>query len=287
MPRRALASVLAVVVLAAAGPALAWSEAGHRVIGQIAYARLTAEARRAVDALIVQSRAPGPASEPSCPVATLADAAVFLECVDGIRAFNDLRRLHYEAAPLCGAADRAGYCKDGECASEGLKRALATLADPAAPPATRLLALQVAAHVMGDLHQPMQMIDNRDDRGADIRVTLPGTSDRRMNLNRVWDEVLPALAVGSGELGARFLEPMVADNEAAWSRGGVDSWAAETQGLARSIYQGLPERPECGRRPRNPEALDRGYLQSATRTAREQLAKAGLRLAAALNATLR
>jgi len=69
--------------------------------------------------------------------------------------------------------------------------------------------------------------------------------------------------------------------------GDVDAWAAETQGVARQIYARLPEPPECGKRPRNPEVLDRGYVSAAVPQAREQLAKAGIRLATLLNATLR
>jgi hypothetical protein len=212
---------------------------------------------------------------------------MFVECVDGIRRYGDLRRLHFDEAPLCGAPDKADYCKNGLCASEAVKRAAAVLGNPLAPPPDKLFALQQLTHFVADIHQPFDMIDNRDDRGADIRVSLPGSSDRRLNLNGVWQEHLAALAVGSGELGPRFIEPMASNNETAWSRGSVDDWAAETQQLARALYARLPEPPECGRRPRNIEILDRGYVLSGTNTVREQLAKAGVRLATVLNATMR
>lgn len=270
--------------LALAGPAAAWSEAAHRTIADIAYPRLTPEARRAVDRLLADSAL---LAETGCPSGTLSDAAVFVDCVDGIRRYNSLRPLHFEEAPLCGVPNKADFCKNGQCASEAVKRAAALLADPAALPADKLFALQQLAHFIGDLHQPLDMVDNRDDRGADIRVSLPGSSDRRLNLHGVWENTLPALAVGSGELGARFIEPLAADNESAWGRGSVDQWADETRLLARAVYERLPERPECGRRPRNVEILDRGYVLSGVNTVREQLAKAGLRLATVLNASLR
>lgn len=285
MSKRILSACVALFAgLALAGPAGAWSEPAHRTIAEIAYPRLTPEARRAVDRLLADGSL---LAEAGCPSATLADAAVFVDCVDGIRRFNNLRRLHYEEAPLCGVPNKADFCKNGECASEAVKRAAAVLADPAALPGDKLFALQQLAHFIGDLHQPLEMVDNRDDRGADIRVSLPGSSDRRLNLHGVWDSTLPALAVGSGELGARFIEPLAADNETAWSRGGVDEWAEETRLLARAVYERLPERPECGRRLRNVAVLDRGYVLSGVANVREQLAKAGLRLAAVLNATLR
>jgi len=284
MMKRALAALAALICLAAAQPAAAWSEPGHRVIAEIAYARLTPEARAGVDDLIAQG---GLSGEPSCPVYTLADAAVFVACVDGIRQYNDLRRLHYEAAPLCGAVNKNDYCRNGQCASEAVKAAIGVLANPFLPVADRLFALQQLAHFLGDLHQPHNMIDNRDNRGESIRVSLPGSSDRGLNLYRVWDEVLPALAVGSGELGASFIEPLAENNDAVWRAGNIDDWALETQQLARSLYARLPEPPECGRRPRGTPALDRTYVAAGVATVREQLAKSGVRLAAVLNAVLR
>lgn len=264
--------------------AAAWTEPAHRTIAEIAAARLTPEARAAVNALLSESRISG---EPSCPVASLADAAAYVDCVDGIRRFNNLRKLHYEAVPLCGVPDKNSYCKDGQCVTEAIKRASVVLADPLAPRADKLFALEQLAHFIGDLHQPFQMVDNKDERGEDVRVALPGTSDRRMNLHRVWDENLPAMAVGSGELGAAFVAPLAEQNEAAWSRGGIDQWANETHQLGKALYARLPEPAVCGKRPRDTLLLDRAYVQSGTNTVREQIAKAGLRLAAVLNATFR
>lgn len=281
---RLAAAALAWLSLAAfAPPAAAWGELGHRVVANLAFERLTPAAKRQVDGLLREAAVSG---EPSCPVASLADAAVFPDCVNGLRRFNDLRRLHGDAAPFCGAPVKADYCKDGQCASEAIKRALAVLADPAAPAAARLLALEQAAHFMGDLHAPLQMIDNRDERGEEIRIVLPGSSDRRLNLHDFWETIVLAPALGGEEIGVRYLEP-IARSGRGWDTGDVDAWAAETQALARRIYARLPEPPQCGRNPRQPEALDRSYVLAAVPVAREQLAKAAIRLATVLNATLR
>jgi len=281
--RRVALALLGLAGASFAGPALAWGDLGHRVVADLAYERLTPAAKRQVDALLHESVVSG---EPSCPVASLADAAVFADCVDGVRRFNDLRKLHYDAVPFCGTPVKADYCKDGLCASEAAKRALAALADPAQPPAVRLLALEQAAHFLADLHQPLDMIDNRDDRGGEIRVVLPGSSDRRLNLHLFWNEIVLAPALGGEEIGVRYLEP-IARSGRGWDTGDIDAWAAETQALARQIYVRLPEPPQCGRNPRAPESLERGYVMTAIPLVREQLAKAGIRLATALNAALR
>ena len=279
-------AVLALVVLAGAvmaQPAFAWSELGHRVVADLAYARLTPEAKVQVDTLIAGGALTG---EPSCPVATLADASVFPDCVDGIRKYNELRKLHDEAQPFCPADAKRDPCKDGECVSGAVKRAIAALGDPMATPAAKLYALENLTHFIADLHQPLDMIDNRDDRGREIRVALPGSSDKHLNLHDFWNDQIVALAIGSEDLGARWLQPVAIAGQH-WDEGGVDAWGAETTALARTLYSHLPEPPMCGRNPRNPEALDRGYVSAAVPVAREQLAMAAVRLASVLNATLR
>ena len=281
---RTIAVALAALAsLAQAGPAAAWSDLGHRVVADLAYARLTPEAKTQVDALIAEAPASG---EPSCPVASLSDASVFPDCVEGIRRYNELRRLHQEAQPLCGAQSRIDPCKDGQCASAAVKRAQASLADPAAPPATRLYALEQLTHFMADLHQPLDMIDNRDDWGRDIRIVLPGSSDKHLNFHDFWNDQIVAVAVGSEDLGVRWLQPVELAGQR-WDEGGVDAWAAETSALGRDLYAHLPDPPMCERNPRNPEVLDRGYVMAAVPVARQQLAKAAVRLATLLNMTLR
>lgn len=281
--RRAALALTGLCAAALASPALAWGDLGHRVVADLAYERLSPAAKRQVDQLLLEAPVSG---EPSCPVATFAEAAVFVDCVDGVRRYNELRRLHFEAAPLCGPPVKADYCKDGNCATEAIKRAVAVLSDPAQPAAARLYALEQIAHFVADLHQPTNMIDNRDSRGSDIRIVLPGSSDRKLNFHDFWNDVLLAPALGGEEIGVRYLEP-IARSGRGWDVGDVDSWARETQGLARQIYARLPEPPQCGREPKTPERLDVGYVMAAVPQAREQLAKAGIRLATLLNVTLR
>lgn len=281
--RRVALALSVVVATAWSAPAFAWSELGHRVVADLAYARLTPEAKVQVDTLIAGGALTG---EPSCPVASLADAAAFPDCVEGIRKYNELRKLHEESQPLCPAQARGDPCKDGQCASAAVKKARAALADPMTTPEGKLYALENLAHFIADLHQPLDMIDNRDDRGRDVRIVLPGSSDKHLNLHDFWNDQIVAVAVGSEELGDRWLQPVARAGQR-WDEGGVDAWAAETSALGRSIYAHLPEPPMCGRNPRNPEVLDRGYVAAATPVAREQLAKAAVRLASVLNATFR
>ena len=285
---RAAAIALGVLGLTAfaAGPAAAWSDLGHRAIAELAYGRLTPQAKAKVDGLIAASGASG---ESSCPVASLADAATYLSCVEDIGKYSAYRRLHYDAIPFCGPPPpKPQYCRKNQCASEALKQALGVLRDPQTPAAGQLLALEEVAHLVGDLHQPLNMIDNDDDHGERIRVSLPGSSEKRLNLHDAWDQTFVAVAVGSLSTGLPYLEPLARAGARNWSQGTVDDWALETHRTAvEVIYNRLPEPPQCNRNPKAPEILDRAYVSTATPLVREQLAKAGVRLALVLNDVLR
>lgn len=281
----AAAAAALAAALALAGPAAAWDELGHRAVAELASERLTPVARTEIANLISAAGR----TEPSCPVYSLGDAAAFMSCVSDLGKYSALERIHYDARPFCPPPKPVDYCRNGQCASEALKRAVAVLRDRQQPAAARLAALEQVSHLVADLHEPTSMIDNRDDQGGRLRVILPGASEKaRLSLRDFWEANLPALAVGSLETGLPYLRPIAARGAAGWSRGDIDAWATETHILAsEQVYAGLPEVPVCNRLPKAPELLDRAYVSAAVPTAREQLAKAGVRLAVVLNDALR
>lgn len=272
----ALAVLTALVSLPA--PALAWGELGHRVVADLAYQHLKPTAKARVDAILA-ARA---VREPGCGIVTFADAAAFPECVKGVGKYRRYARLHIDNISIC--EPRPDYCKNGECASGAAKRALATLRNPLSTPEQQGLALAEAAHFIGDLHEPMNTADNRDSQGEKLRVSLPGSANKDLNLHDVWEEQLVAVAVGSEELGARYLRPIADAHQEEWSLGDPDSWTAETHNVAKAFaYARLPMAPVCGKRYVNNQGLDRVYIIDATAVVRDQLARAAVRLAAAMN----
>ena len=291
MSRRILSLIAGVfaLVLLAPPPALAWSELAHRAVADLAYERLTPETRNAINQIITQASAVPKVQEPGCMIRTLADAAAFPHCVDelGVRRFNNLEKLSYDAIPICGQVDKTNYCKNGQCASEAVRAAINILRNPAALPQERLLALAQVSNFLAALHQPLDAADNKDARGTRIRVSLPGSGKAKLNLHDVWDDQLVATAVGSEEVGVPYLAALALDNGGGWERGDLDAWGDETHRLATAfVYPRLPEPPMCGKTPNGVQALDRAYLSAAVPVVRQQLAKAGVRLAVVLNDAL-
>lgn len=275
--------IAALLLVLPATRAAAWGSEGHRIVAALAYDRLTPRARETVDTLIAHSAEQG---TPSCPVATLMDAATWPDCVRPLhQRFDYLAAMHYEDVPLCETPPKVRYCPDGKCITEETKRAISILKDAARSPADRLQALEEIAHFVGDMHQPLHAMDNGDRGGNLVQVTVQG---RATNLHHVWDVEVLENAVGTSEAAAEtVLRPLIAANARQWSGGRIDDWLAESHGLARTyVYPSLVQPPMCGQ-PAPPQAITPAYLDGAAPIVRQQLAKAAIRLAKVLNQTLK
>ena len=169
-------------------------------------------------------------------------------------------------------------CPDDNCVVAKIDQFAKLLADRSALPTQRLEALKFVVHFVGDLHQPFHVADNHDRGGNEIVVTFNG---RKANLHAIWDTALLAPAVQGDERGyALKLARSITPGElAAWSTGTTVDWANDTHAFAvRTVYGSLPH--AGGDLPPN-------YAAEALSLADQQLRKAGVRLAATLNAALR
>ncbi len=295
---RAAAFVLA---LLAAHAAWGWGDAGHQIVATIAYARLGKAARAEVDALL----------------ATDADALTASDFVSRSTWADRFRdhdrattRVHYEATRRWhfvdielddGSLDAA--CRGhpplpaGTAASEGAVEACivdkieqfrAELHAPATPPAERLLALKFLIHFVGDLHQPLHASDHRDAGGNAVPV-LWGDLAAAQNLHAYWDRrVVQLLGSDPKAAGAALNRAITPAQVRAWSRGAPGDWAIEAWAQAKSVaydFRGLSMVPD--EHGTEVLELDAAYEQRALAAVREQLMRAGVRLARLLNAALR
>ena len=277
--------------LVTAGTASAWDAQGHRLTANLAYERLTPAAKTAVRSLIAKDAVH---RVDKCPVASLADAAVWPDCVRGLPEFDWLRPMHYDDIPLFGRENKATYCPEGQCASASIEAAIATVKNQSLPDKKRLLALYEIAHLVGDIHQPLHAADNGDQGGNAVRVIYLGETEhfdefkRRMvpyNLHFIWDTSLVANALGND--GRQQIETLANQHALEWSKGDADAWAMEAHEVAVDFaYGGAGVRFEPGRAPADAVNIGRDYVNASEPIVREQLAKAGVRLAVVLNSAL-
>jgi hypothetical protein len=294
MRSRAVAA-MAVIWTLWAHPALGWGGDGHRIIGHIAFERLTERARAQVAALL------GPDD-------TLANACAWAdEVARRDRRYTFARPLHFididpdatvvaldqESCPTAGDGSR-------QCIVAAIRQFTERLADTRLLTEERLVALRFLAHFVGDLHQPLH-VSHPDGRGGN--TVYVWTQGRRIRLHTLWDsgfveadERERAERAGEGDprawqplaavlardvsaidvrLAARAVgAPTAADLGAASERAAL-TWATESLAISKN---------ERLFRPKQEASVLAPEIDEATLLAERQLRVAGVRLAALLNA---
>jgi hypothetical protein len=250
-------------------PALAWGPEGHEIVAHIAAGELTPRARAEVAALLG-----GPAEAMMVTGANWAD-----EIRD---ARPQTTAWHFVDIEL----DHPGYqatrdCPRDDCVVAQIDRQRAIAADRRQPRARRAEALLFLVHLSGDVHQPLHAIDDHDRGGNEISVRL---GQRRTNMHHVWDtSMVEALGDNAAVIAGNIAAQASPVQKAAWQGGTPAGWANETFGVARQeIYQRLGP---VGRY--RPVFLPRSYFADEAPVVREQLARAGYRLAWLLNGMFR
>lgn len=271
-----LAPVLVLAVVLAPSAARAWSANGHRVVGLVAEQHLNGDTRRALRELVGDQ--------------DLGEVGLYLDAErDRLRReLPGSDKWHYDNRPVCDSnATAERWCAAGDCASQAYGRWLAVLGDRTASREQRTLALRIVVHLLGDVHQPLHTGDNGDRGGNDMNVDMGGNAQPR-TLHGWWDrEVVDrALRGGSERALARRLASERRRDVRRLQAGTLASWMQESYEIARDrIYARIPSFA-CGSKSPFVVRLAPEERDAAAGIARERLARAGIRLAGVLNATL-
>jgi hypothetical protein len=254
--------------------ASAWGNLGHRITGTVAESLLTATARRQVRALLGEE--------------SLAVAATYMDTqrMNLSERWPAADQWHYDNQPVCG--NRPTPCPYANCATRKSEEFRKLLADRRASTRERAMALRLLIHLVGDIHQPLHMADNADRGGNKIYVKLREGGER-YTLHEVLDTVLIKDFIGpqrtrdyAMSLTHRY-QPQLNN----WQRGGIAEWAQQSHELAAKHSYGELPGFACNASNDQTILLPNAYLQDARQYLPEQLAKAGARIAAVLNATLK
>ena len=247
--------------LLTAASCFSWLDKGHRIVGLIAEANLTAEARKTIEEIL-----PGNT--------TLADAAVWPDH-EG-RSIRDFNPLHYVSILENGVGyDQGRDCPERNCMVEALKWFSTVIADKNAPIMVRRVALYYVAHLVGDMHQPLHAGRAGDRGGGDISVTYRGQTT---SLHFFWDTNLVDLETGTEEeIAKRLVANLTEEERLKWQGGDPTQWTNESLVLVRSHAYNIGPSGE----------LSDDYVEKARPIVRVRLAQAGIRLAWLLNAALK
>jgi hypothetical protein len=308
-----------------AGSAYGWGCEGHQMIALIARAHLTPEASAAVDRLLRENPI-DPTLNRFCkdrPTDLMADSATW---ADDARNIEKTGEWHYIDIPLAvntGAVPESDALKWCPALADGRPGCILTaidyewniLRDGKQTGAARVKALRYLIHFLGDLSQPLHATDNHDRGGNCTAITFfPASnpdSEKPKNLHAIWDYELLARDLAATKTTqpeyARKLDESFSADWDAWGQSKTDipGWVWESHKLAGSVAYGdlkprIPVEPatagladQAGCDTERDKvaglhiAIGDEYAADAIPVIREQLAKAGYRLAGLLNQTFK
>jgi len=168
-----------------------------------------------------------------------------------------------------------------DCIVDKIDEFSAELENPATRDPERRLALQYLLHFVGDVHQPLHAGDDHD-RGGNLKIAtaagiVPNT------LHHDWDtEFVARLGSGATAIAGQLIADVTDAQRAQWAAGSAADWARESFEVAKHHSYGLLPAADG---PHH-YTLSAAYIADATRVTREQLSKAGVRLALVLNRAL-
>jgi hypothetical protein len=314
------AAILLLLLVLPNAQAFGWGCAGHQTVALVALSQLNASASAKVHELLQGQ--PLPAIHRFCGATSLdvfADVATWADDERDVR--KQTGNWHFLDIPLgASRGDLATFCDPVTgCVTRVLNTQLDVLRSGKGSRQDQANALMFVVHFFGDLHQPLHDTTNND-RGANcIPVTFFGQKPKLTdvagegytpNLHGVWDTEFPMRIGKIGDKSRdddvkRFAAQLTSEFSAeikTWQRAPVDldQWAWDSHELAVTIAYGeLPtfvpvEKPQSiqtcaddnnvgNRMKALNEDLEEPYLGSVTPVIKQQLAKAGTRLAMVLN----
>jgi hypothetical protein len=281
---RRLILALGLLLAALPSPAFAWWEYGHRTVGAIALRTVQPRTRAAIRMLLAHSRQ---LDTPTCPAATIEEAAVWPDCVKTLGdRFSYAYSWHFQDVDICKPFDLHSACAGGNCVSAQIARAQRMVADRALPVRERLMALIFLVHFTGDLHQPLHGAEHDGDQGGN-KLRLAYGAIPRTNLHAVWDGLLADRAISTAPAGAAgLLSEVPATERKAMAAGTVEDWSRESWQLARDqAYGGVAPDLCANGVPAHPK-LTEARIEELLPVVRRQIVRGGLRLARLLDEAL-
>jgi hypothetical protein len=278
------------------GSAHAWGDEGHEIIALIAAHYLEPAVRAKVDAILAADETHLTPDTQIDQEATWADKWRDSDRNTTKVRYNRTRQWHYVDQELDGPdlqtacfgrpplpeTTPASRGPEADCIVDKIDEFTAELKNPLTSKQEQRLALQFLLHFVGDLHQPLHAGDDHDRGGNLKRVSAPGIASD--NLHHYWDTEFVARLGSSATSVAQQLIANISDAERVqWARGTAADWARESFIVAKSQAYGMLPAADSSRH----YLLSTAYVSDATTVTRQQLSRAGVRLAFVLNHALR
>ncbi len=232
-----------------------WGQTGHRATGKIAENHLSKRAKRAIENLLDGQ--------------SLAFVSTYADDIKSDNAFRKYYTWHFINFPLDSNYKDSKKNPAGDLYT-GIQTCIRKLQDKDVSKKDKAFYLKMLVHLVGDLHQPMHIGQEEDRGGNRIQVQW---FNQKTNLHSVWDtKMIEGFNMSYLELAANATK-LSKRQEAAIAQGTVLDWIEETHVLTKKIYASVEKNDKLSYR----------YSYDYLETARTQIQKGGIRLAALLN----
>jgi nuclease S1 len=295
-------TVLLLVLLLLAPTAQPWGVTGHHIVAIIAEQRLTPATREKIRALLdngkysivdISTCADQLRANPRGGAPT-AQETMCRTLAGDVPATNGT--WHYIDIPVPTKSKAlAPFCKDDNCVTARIN-SFSEILRTSKDDAQRRQALLFLVHFMGDIHQPLHAAERACDRGGNsehVNFFLDGAKQPNQALHHVWDTseldlLMKHDNITDERVYAGTLMAAIKPGDATkWARATPDQIAWESYELAvRKAYRGIPFQDFCAKEKPAPLMTDltASYENEGTKVVHDQLMKAGVRLAAILEA---
>ena len=306
-----LAAVIGVVLAALppTRPGLAWGPEAHRTIASIADRTLQqsdAAVRGKVEALLKTDKDSRLTKNDIASEATWADvlrdkseeARIATLAWHAVRLSGDSPNL----ANACfgrkqlPAGYPASHGPQDNCVVDKILQFEKELQNPDTSPGERLAALQFLLNLVGDVNDPLLAIDKGDQGGRCTALQI-GSAKAPVRLAVYWENTLLGDAIGRdpAQAAARLMAGVAPADAQKWATGDPSAWAQDSYEVAKSVLYGFAadsaagkytfpaakgEQDSCGEVTLYRVGDD--YQTKAAAAVKQQLAKAGVRLAQVL-----
>ena len=276
-------------------PAYGWGDEGHEVIGLIADHYLEPAVRAKVNTILAGDTTRLTPNTHIDQEATWADKFRDSDRATTKVHYNQTRNWHFvdleldgpdlqtacHGRPVLPKETPASLGPADDCIVDKIDEFTAELEGPATGDPERRLALQYLLHFVGDVHQPLHAGDDHD-RGGNLKIaTASGISPN--TLHHDWDtEFVARLGSDPRAIAGQLIADVTDAQRALWAAGSAADWARESFEVAKHHSYGLLPAADGP----NHYTLSAAYITDATTVTREQLSKAGVRLAWVLNRAL-
>ena len=245
------------------GDAYAWGDTGHKVVCEIAFRLAQPDTRAAIRRLI----------RSDSEFDTFSDSCTFPDHPrkrPSEHFINLPRASHGLTSDECLTADK--------CILSAILNDSKVLASKSEKSRDRLIALKFLGHWIGDIHQPLHVSFEDDRGGNDIHVN----GECSGNLHGTWDTCLVEAAVGTDidQAATDLIDGITPEMITKWSASDPRDWANESFAIAESakIQYCVMHTSSCDK-PNGDVQISADYLRINEAIVKEQLQKAGVRLA--------